>query len=72
MNVKEINPGTHGTIPHYVATVVPLTLVSVWIIVAFQSKYYMAGQSMWTRLWWPVVYVKALFGRESRRPQYNV
>jgi len=32
MNVKEINPGSLGTIPHYFAAVVPLTAVTIWIM----------------------------------------
>jgi hypothetical protein len=72
MNVREINPGTLGTLPHYIATVIPLTLISIWIIMAFQSKYYLSGDSMWTRLLWPIVMVKGLFKREEKRNQLDV
>lgn len=36
MNVGEINPGTLCTLPLYVSIVIPLTLVSIWGIVALQ------------------------------------
>jgi len=69
MNVKEINPGTKGSFPHYVMTVVPLTLLSIWVIIAFQSKYYMKGQSVWKRFLWPVTFFKALFAKEEVQPE---
>lgn len=71
MNVKEINPQSNGTIPHYIATVVPLSLISIWVIVAFQSKNYMPGQSMWTRFLWPIVLAKAFFTKDVKRAQYG-
>jgi hypothetical protein len=67
MNVKEINPGTNGTVPHYIATVVSLTLASIWVIVAFQSKHYLEGQSMWRRLLWPIEFLKQLSLKELKR-----
>ena len=39
MNVNEITPGTNGTIFHYFALALPLTILTAWIIIAFQSKY---------------------------------
>ena len=68
MNVKEINPGTKDTVPHYIATVVPLTLLGIWVMTAFQSKHFLQGQSVWQRFLWPVVMVKRLFTREPPEP----
>jgi hypothetical protein len=36
MNVEEINPDSLATLPQYFATAIPLTVLTVWIMVAFQ------------------------------------
>ena len=58
MNVVEINPQNGSaitTLSQYVSFAIPLTLVSAWIIVAFQSKYmFPEGTSIYKRLGWPV------------------
>ncbi|KAF8066879.1 hypothetical protein FPV67DRAFT_1670352 [Lyophyllum atratum] len=36
MNVVEINPESNGTLVQYVATAIPMTVVTVWVIVAFR------------------------------------
>ena len=66
MNVGEINPGTHGTLPQYVAVTLPFTIMTAWIIIAFQSKYLMPGTTFFQRLGWPVtlVYTMLLKKRE--------
>jgi len=69
MNVAEINPGTEGTIGHYVALAVPLTLVTAWVIVAFQSKYiFPQGTSFFKRLGWPVLLIYTMISRK-RQPE---
>ncbi|EAU84063.2 hypothetical protein CC1G_06925 [Coprinopsis cinerea okayama7 len=56
MNVKEIVPETSETLPHYFETAAPLTLATVWIIVAFQSKYILGYEMpFWKRLGWPIL-----------------
>ncbi|KAJ7474476.1 hypothetical protein B0H11DRAFT_1810863 [Mycena galericulata] len=65
MNVKEISPDTHATIPDYLALTLPLTALTVWIIMTFQ---YRRGNSAnpvhdddhtynprWSRFSWPLV-----------------
>ncbi|KAJ7512354.1 hypothetical protein B0H11DRAFT_1699283 [Mycena galericulata] len=65
MNVKEISPDTHATIPDYLALTLPLTALTVWIIMTFQ---YRKGNSdnpvhdddhtynpRWSRFSWPLV-----------------
>lgn len=56
MNVKEIAPSTAENLSHYFETAAPLTLATVWIVIAFQSKY-IFGNDMpfWKRLGWPVL-----------------
>jgi hypothetical protein len=53
MNTKEINPNTNGTLPYYIAFALPLTLITIWIIIAFQSRYLLVGKSFLVRLGWP-------------------
>ncbi|KAJ7590510.1 hypothetical protein C8J56DRAFT_933090 [Mycena floridula] len=55
MNVGEIVPGTHGSLPHYVATALPLTILTIWVVMAFQSKHLFGTRtvSMWQRVAWP-------------------
>lgn len=55
MNVSEINPGTFGTLGIYVAIAIPLTIITAWVIIAFQSKYiFPENTGFIKRLGWPV------------------
>ncbi|KAF8178471.1 hypothetical protein BJ912DRAFT_908008 [Pholiota molesta] len=38
MNIAELNPGSYGTLAHYMATAVPFTIFTIWIIVAYQIQ----------------------------------
>ncbi|KAJ7716470.1 hypothetical protein DFH07DRAFT_862150 [Mycena maculata] len=38
MNIEEITPKTNGTLPLYFALTVPLTAVTIWIIMAFRYR----------------------------------
>jgi heme A synthase len=70
MNVIELNTGTHGTIVHYVAAALPLTFVTIWIIVAFQSRFVLRdNEAMWKKLLWPIVLVNKLISQTRRRPE---
>jgi len=69
MNVKEIVPDTKGSIPHYVVTTIGFTLLSVWVITAFQSRYiFRPGVTFWKRLGWPVFLLLRLFGKDPYAP----
>jgi Mg2+ and Co2+ transporter CorA len=58
MNVNEITPLTNGSLWQYLALAIPLTLLTAWLIVAFQSKYvFPKGTSFMKRLAWPVYLV---------------
>jgi hypothetical protein len=58
MNVIEINPKSKGTLPRYFAAAFPLTIVTVWIIIAFQSKYlFKEKTNFFKRLGWPAYLV---------------
>ena len=54
MNVAEINPSSSGTLSHYFAVAFPLTIVTVWVIIAFQSKHiFKERTTFFRRLGWP-------------------
>ena len=54
MNVSEINPGTLGTMARYVEIALPLTIATIWIVIAFQSKYiFPQNVGFVKRLAWP-------------------
>jgi len=71
MNVQEIVPFTHGTLGHYVETAVAFTSATVYIIVAFQSKY-IFGEDLgfWERLGWPYMLYK--FYHERNKMESSV
>ena len=65
MNVDEIAPDTTATLPQFIAGAIPLTLATIWIIIAFQSKYiFPKNASFWTRLSWPILMLRRAFGRD--------
>ena len=68
MNVIELNQGTYGTLAHYVEATLPLTLVTVWVVVAFQNSFTVreAG-STWTKLLWPILILRSLLYKPKRR-----
>jgi len=72
MNVREITDGASETLAHYAMTAVAFTVVTAWLIVAFQSHspFHEPGVGFWRRLAWPFLYVKRPTGlRQSLRSQ---
>jgi len=68
MNVKELNDGTYGTLAHYFEATFPLTLATMWVVIAFQSRYVLSdpNASMWRKLLWPIAFFNSLiFGRRK-------
>ncbi|KAL0946131.1 hypothetical protein HGRIS_012396 [Hohenbuehelia grisea] len=63
MNIRELIPdakdGTHmanGTLAHYVEAAIAFTVLTIWVIVSFQSKYFYDEKEappFWKRLAWP-------------------
>jgi len=69
MNVNEITPDTNGTLSQYFSLAVPLTILTAWIIVAFQSKYIFPPEtSFMKRLAWPLFLIPNMFLRKSEPP----
>ncbi|KDR77304.1 hypothetical protein GALMADRAFT_246652 [Galerina marginata CBS 339.88] len=68
MNVNEINPGTLGTMGRYVEIAIPLTLITAWIIIAFQSKYIFPDDTgFMKRLGWPAYLVINMMKKRQRQ-----
>ncbi|KAF5390536.1 hypothetical protein D9757_002594 [Collybiopsis confluens] len=68
MNVKELNSAM-GTLAQYFAAAFSLTAVTIWIVIAFQSKHLFKSQdatSFWQRLTWPVIFIKRLLTRKEK------
>ncbi|KAJ7512343.1 hypothetical protein B0H11DRAFT_478791 [Mycena galericulata] len=65
MNVKEITPGTHGTIPYFLILTGLLTALTIWIIMTFQYRRRNSANPIhdddhtynprWSRFSWPLV-----------------
>ncbi|KAF8236084.1 hypothetical protein L208DRAFT_1391150 [Tricholoma matsutake] len=65
MNIVELNPGGHFSLSRFFATSVPLTLLTVWVIVAFQNRFILHNPNggMWRRLLWPIMALHNLTSR---------
>ncbi|KAJ7216584.1 hypothetical protein GGX14DRAFT_442105 [Mycena pura] len=71
MNLKEIVPDATGSWRHYFATALPLTFVTVWAVMAFQSKYLLGPHATtWMRLIWPVTLMRWYL--RNRRAKYDL
>ncbi|KAG2097244.1 uncharacterized protein F5147DRAFT_370624 [Suillus discolor] len=72
MNVREIISGATETLANYVTVSVTFTVLTAWLVVAFQSHspFHEPGAGFWRRLAWPVTYIMRSTGlRQSLRSQ---
>jgi len=65
MNTKEINPGSSGTIPLFVALTALLMIVTVWILVAFRRPS-LRGRPFVQRLAWPVFWLYQWYKQDDK------
>ncbi|KIM41609.1 hypothetical protein M413DRAFT_445584 [Hebeloma cylindrosporum] len=73
MNVAEINPGSEGTLPHYFAVALPLTIVTAWVIIAFQSKYIFEDKTNFLkRLGWPAYLVLQMIRKKAQKKEGSI
>ncbi|KAJ6591097.1 hypothetical protein DFH09DRAFT_1138560 [Mycena vulgaris] len=71
MNIREIVPDTKGSLSHYFETAMPLTFLTIWVVMAFQSKHLLGREAtIWMRLFWPVALVRQMVVR--RRKGYGL
>ncbi|KAJ7704297.1 hypothetical protein B0H17DRAFT_1039206 [Mycena rosella] len=72
MNIKEIVPETHGSLSHYFETAMPLTFLTVWTVMAFQSKHLLGPDvTFWMRLFWPIALARQMLERR-KGPAYRL
>ncbi|KJA16341.1 hypothetical protein HYPSUDRAFT_147866, partial [Hypholoma sublateritium FD-334 SS-4] len=73
MNIGEFNPGSLGSLPVYISISIPLTVVTVWIIIAFQSRDILPpNTSFFMRLLWPMYLARKLLRRMRERSEYHI
>ncbi|KAF9007638.1 hypothetical protein BDQ17DRAFT_1351039 [Cyathus striatus] len=75
MNIREISPDTVGTLAHYMAAAVPLTAITIWLIMAFHNKIHHEEQEItfWSRLKWPIFTLQRILKlRHKRRDHFMV
>jgi hypothetical protein len=62
MNVVELNPGGYTSLARFFEATLPLTFFTIWIIVAFQSRFILRDNSggVWKKLLWPVMLFNAI------------
>ncbi|KAK0216506.1 hypothetical protein EDD85DRAFT_434173 [Armillaria nabsnona] len=66
MNVREFSKDTKGTLQHYFEAAVPLTLLTIWVVMTFQSKHLFAsGSTFWMRLVWPWILFKQVYMKQE-------
>ena len=72
MNVREIVPETRPSLAHYFITTCSLTAATIWIIVAFQSRY-LFNQKMpfWLRLGWPIYLIYRQFEKITNPEKFK-
>ena len=67
MNLGVINPGTNGTVLQYLAVALPLTIVTAWVIIAFQSRnIFPPGTGFVRRLAWPMFLFNQIILHKSK------
>jgi hypothetical protein len=72
MNITLLEPTeAAGTLWQYLATAIPFTVTTIWIVVAFQVHHFYPNLGTFrTRLRWPITLPQHYFNqrRETRRP----
>ncbi|KAF8993178.1 hypothetical protein BDQ17DRAFT_1401673 [Cyathus striatus] len=73
MNVKEIVPGSKGSIPHYLCIAIPMTILTIWVIMAFQSLHIIKKDAtFWERVGWPILLYKLRFPNKKEAKNRDV
>lgn len=72
LNVQEVNPGTYAKLWYYVASALPTTLLTIWVMGALllptmaydvnasaaQARMQNGGYNWFSRLFWPVILIQ--------------
>ena len=72
MNCFELNPGGHFPLIRFFEVTIPLTLITIWIVMAFHNRFILRDDraSIWKKLLWPIVALNTFisqFGMKSDR-----
>lgn len=58
MNIDSLSQGTSGTVSGYIALAIPLTLVTIWIMIGLHEAWHVKNENeqptFWDRWLWPV------------------
>jgi hypothetical protein len=73
MNVTELNPNGHTTLGRFFEAMFPLTIITIWIIVAFQSRFVVrddrGARGVWKKLMWPVMLINTIIPWSSSKDE---
>jgi hypothetical protein len=71
MNVVELDPLGHTSLARFFEYMFPLTFITIWIIVAFQSRFIVrddrGGRGVWKKLLWPVMLINTIIPWSSTK-----
>lgn len=64
----ELNPGGYTTLARFFEASVPLTLVTIWVIVAFQNRLVLRDDraGVWRKFLWPIVLINSMIPWPTR------
>lgn len=71
MNVTVLTDNTHGTLAHYFEIAASLMFVTIWTVIAFQSKHLFPTENptVWMRLMWPIMLYR--MWSNGKKPRAN-
>jgi len=60
MNVVEINPSSLATLAHYVETTISFTLLTVYVVITFQTQtsFHEENAKFYERAAWPYLFLR--------------
>ena len=69
MNVVELNPGGYTSLAHFFEAMLPLTLFTIWIILAFQNRLVLRDDrgAVWKKLLWPIVLLNSMIPWRTKK-----
>jgi len=74
MNINNLQDGSHGTLAEYLAVAIPLTAITIWVIMALHSSKARMEESdkgFIHRLRWPITELLQTWKRKRMRGNAN-
>jgi len=74
MNITSLAPGSGGLLSHYLAIALPLTAVTIWVLVALHGRPRLEEEqsTFLNRLRWPLRSVKQMVRRKGKKEYVGV